>query len=231
MYWRVQIAWSVQSLRRAVRSEPASAVAAEPLVPGDGDPCPGVAEAVRELGDDALGEGVGHGQDLREDVIEDGDVALPVLVEPPAELSLGEREVLAEQIAQILLMPIGVGSGEEGSDLVRVSFPALVALAELCLVVRDGNVHQLDSDEDVALEEVRQGRSGVGSVERDDGVTDVLLVSEQPSCGRLGVAGPGHRRDDVLAGPDCMVGPEPTKTCLERRGLFGDHCIHVGASC
>src|SRR5216684_1130641 len=51
------------------------------------------AETLRELRHDAVREGVRHGEDLGEDVVERCHVCVPVLLETGHRLSLGEREM------------------------------------------------------------------------------------------------------------------------------------------
>ncbi len=58
------------------------------------------------------------------------------------------------------------------------------------------------------LEEPGQLLSCLRPVEGDDGVADVLLIAQQPACRGLRVRGASHRGDDVLAGPDDVVGPQ-----------------------
>ncbi len=108
-------------------------------------------EAIGELADQSLGKGVGHGEDLGEHVVEGLDVALPVLFEPRAQLSLREGKLPAEQVLDVLHRPAWVGLAQEGRDLAGVVVPAPLLPTKLLLVVDNGGIHEVDRDQDMAL--------------------------------------------------------------------------------
>ncbi len=112
-------------------------------------------ESLGELRHDAIREGVRHGEDLGEDVVEGCHICVPVLLTGD-RLSLGEREVLGEEVAHVVLGPAGVGVGQKGGVGIGVGVPPLVVAGECPLVPLDGRGHQVDGDEDVVLQEPGQ---------------------------------------------------------------------------
>src|SRR5215218_4326792 len=65
-------------------------------------------EPVRELLDDPVGEDIGHGQDLGEDLIEGLNILVPFLLQPRDHLLLGEGEVQTQEIDHVLLGPVRI---------------------------------------------------------------------------------------------------------------------------
>jgi hypothetical protein len=91
-------------------------------------------EPVRELLDDAVGQDVGDGQDLGEDLIEGLEVGGPVLLQPGNNLLLGEGEVEGQEVDDVVLGPVGVRPAQEVGDLLDVLSPLRVLGLELLVV-------------------------------------------------------------------------------------------------
>src|SRR5262245_11911090 len=177
----------------------------------------GMSELVRELLHDAVGKHIGHSEDLGEDLVEGDHVGVPITLEPCNDLALGEVEMLHQEVGHVGFGPVlRIGSAEQARDLLSVLSPLAVVLSELGVVAGLGGRDQVDRDHDVLLEQPGERLPGGGAVQGDDGVADVFLVLEQAAGSRRGVGRSGHRRDDVFAGPDHMVGPQPAKGQLER---------------
>src|SRR5262245_6298377 len=62
-------------------------------------------EPVRELRDDPVGQDIGDGQDLGEDLVERVDVAGPILLQPGHDLPLGQGEVQPQEVDHVPLRP------------------------------------------------------------------------------------------------------------------------------
>ena len=171
-------------------------------------PSPRRREAIGELRDEAVMERVGDDHDLGEDVVERPDIRCPVAGDPGDRLVLGQLEMERQQVEDVLLGPVRVGAGEEGRELTDVGRPACVVRRERGLVARLGGRDKVDRDHDVLLEQLGQLVAGGLAVVAGDRGADVLLVPEQSASRGIRIRRPGDRRDDVLAGPDDVVGPE-----------------------
>ena len=149
---------------------------------------------------------VGDDHDLGEDVVERLDVGLPVAGDPCDGLVLGQLEVQAEQVADVALGPVRVGAGEERGELgtlavQRASWVAKAAWSPALAAATRSTAIRMCS-----LSRSGQLVAGGVTVEPRDGGADVLLVAQQAARGGIGVGRPRDRGDDVLAGPDDVVG-------------------------
>src|SRR5438105_13730403 len=86
----------------------------------------GSLELRRELLHDAVGERIGHSQNLVEDRIERRDRFAPLTLQCRCGLIRGQSEMLIQHGNQRTLGPVGVGAAEKSRDVVRVRMPALV---------------------------------------------------------------------------------------------------------
>ena len=66
-------------------------------------------------------------------------------------------------------------------------------------------------DLDVLLEQVSELHPGWFTIEGNDRIAEMLLVLEQPRGGSPSVRRVARERDDILAGPDGVVGPQPSQ--------------------
>ena len=176
-------------------------------------------EPVGELGDDPVGEGVGHLEDVGGDVGVLGDAGFVVTGQLGGGLGQGLVEVAAHHVLEGVDGPCRVGAGEELGDLVGVGVPGGAAILDLGVVAGLGGGDEVTGDEDVVTQERFELRSGLVAVEPGDGVADVGLVLQEPGGGGVGVGQVGDGADDEQPRPGHVVLPEHADVPSELHGV------------
>jgi hypothetical protein len=178
---------------------------------------------LRELGDDAGAEHVGHLEDLVVDGVVRRDVGGEVAVQPGDRLLCGQREVFAHHRGHLVQPPVvRVEAVEERGDVDRVGVPAAQRVVQGGLVAGLGGGEHVHGDEDVVAQQVGELVGGVTPVERFERVADVGLVAQQPLGGRPEVRQVGEEADDRHPGPDDVVLPQLAHLVAELE-LRGEH--------
>ena len=86
--------------------------------------------------------------------------------------------------------------------------PSFVRVGEFHLIATLGRGNEIDGDEDMLLQQVRELRASSVPVIGNDRVADILLIPEQALRRCIGTPEAPCRIDDVLPRPNDVIGPE-----------------------
>ena len=131
---------------------------------------------VGELERDGLRDAVGHAEDVHHDLVVDGDIALPVGLQPRRRLLDGLVEVYDHHVVDGLERKVRVGIGQERRDVLRVVVPGGVGRLEPGLVAGLRGGDDIGGAGDVDPQQAGKLVAGIGAVEWLDRGPEIVLV-------------------------------------------------------